>query len=265
MRSWGFARLVGLVLAVAGIAALVVTPCAEGAVVQFTVSYTGSGSWHTVYHSEPPNVGGPHDTNDARDSSTQRWSVTFTQPLVVPSCVGASVCPGLGSLTSATGATSATGTINHTHVDGLYSFDNASERCQVSAATPTGQPLSVTLVARYLPAQRAVSLTAFSPLGLALILLPPACPGQGDPIDGLNDNYFTPGFSFASGWGPDRWFTSAAAVIPLWVLQSRSPITVSLADTAAGTPPADCGPAPSYVVCHTWGAWRGALTLTRVV
>lgn len=262
MRSWGFARVASVVLAVVGTAALVVTPRAGGAVMRFTVSYTGSGSWHTVYHSEPPNVGGPHDTNDAHDSSTQRWSLRFTQPLVVPSCVGAAGCPGLGPLTSAIGATSATGTINHAHVDGLYSFDNALESCHVSAATPARQPLSVTLQARYLPARRAVLLTALTPLAEALLLLPVSCPGQGDPIDGLNDNYFMPGFSFASGWGPDRWFTSAA-VVPLRVLQSTTRITVPLADTAAGTPPADCGPSPSYVLCHTWGSWQAALTLTH--
>jgi hypothetical protein len=46
---------------------------------RFVVTYDGSGSWSTVYHSEPPNPGGAHDTNDARDSSAEHWSLRFTR------------------------------------------------------------------------------------------------------------------------------------------------------------------------------------------
>src|ERR1700761_9578612 len=52
----------------------------------FVVTYDGSGSWRTVYHSEPPDPGGAHDTNDAHDSSTEHWSLRFTQPLAITRC-----------------------------------------------------------------------------------------------------------------------------------------------------------------------------------
>src|SRR5438270_393920 len=53
---------------------------------RFVVTYTGRGKWGTVYHSEPPNQGGDHDTNDAHDASTQRWSLLFGQSVAVSPC-----------------------------------------------------------------------------------------------------------------------------------------------------------------------------------
>src|SRR5438874_9500222 len=76
---------------------LVATPAASGApysvehgpfqaAPRFAVRYSGSGSWRTLYHSEPPNDGGDHDTNDVDDSSTQRWQLLYRGALVVPRC-----------------------------------------------------------------------------------------------------------------------------------------------------------------------------------
>jgi hypothetical protein len=103
------------------------------------------------------------------------------------------------------------------HIDGLYRFDNVAERCRVKAVTPADTHLPATVSVRYLPALRSVAGAALIPVSQVLVLLPQACPGQGDSIDGLADNYFTPGFSFAAGWGPERWFAAAPAVIRILV------------------------------------------------
>lgn len=229
----------------------------------FVVTYNGSGSWRTIYHSEPPNPGGAHDTNDARDSSAEHWSLRFTRVLAIGRC---GACTNLASLNAALGATSASGSIDHTHIDGLYSFDNVSERCRVKAATPADMPLPATVSVHYLPALRSVVLTALIPVSRVLVLLPQGCPGQGDSIDGLADNYFTPGFSFAAGWGPERWFAAAPVVIPLSVLNRARRITIREANTAHGTPPAACAvDEPTYERCRTGGSWRGTLTLSAVI
>ena len=234
-------------------------------VVRFAVTYTGAGRWHTDYHSEPPNPGGAHDTNDAHDSSTQRWSLRFHRPLVIGRCAaGRSApadCPRVRGVSSATGATRATGTIDHRHLDGLYRFDDSSERCRVTAATAAGVPLAASVTARYLSGRRDVALTALTPVDEVLGLLSPACPGQGDSLDGLRDDYFTPGFSFAAGFGPERWFTSRRVVIPATALHRAARITFALGPTAHGTPPPGCGLPSADGRCHTRGTWRGILTL----
>jgi hypothetical protein len=245
-----------------------VVPARYRSVARFAVSYTGSGRWHTVYHSEPPNPGGRHDTNDAHDSSTQKWSLRFTSILTIPSCSATRArrerCARLGSLTGATGRTSATGVIDHTHIDGLYQADNASEHCKVAIKTGAGTPPPPSVSVRYLPGSANVSLTALIPVAGALVLLPSECPGQGDSLDGLENNYFTPGFSFASGFGPQRWFTSRSVVIPAATLHRAGRITIRLSDTAHGTPPPHCAvPDPAYERCSTGGSWTGALVLTR--
>jgi hypothetical protein len=256
---WGLTAAVGLLLAGSAAAkpAYTIVPARYRSTVQFAVTYRGSGSWHTVYHAEPPDGGGAHDTNDARDMSTQVWSLRFTHPLTLPRTAS--------SLQGATGTTGATGSIDHTHIDGLYAFDNAAERCRVGAVTPPPGQLPVTVLVRYLPRRRAVSLTALSPVDDVLTLLPVGCPGQGDPIDGLADDYFSPGFSFASGYGPDRWFTSAPVLVPLAVMHRAAHIAVHFANTAAGAPPTACAvQQPSYETCHTGGSWTGTLVLTAV-
>ena len=229
---------------------------------RFVVTYDGSGSWRTVYHSEPPNPSGAHDANDARDSSAEHWSLRFARDLAIGRC---GACTNLASLNEALGATSASGSIDHTHIDGLFSFDNVSERCRVKARTPADTPLPATVSVRYLPVLRSVALTALIPVSKVFVLLAQACPGQGDSIDGLADNYFMPGFSFAAGWGPERWFAAAPVLIPVSELDRAARITIREADTAQGTPPRGCGVGePSYERCRTGGSWRGTLTLSAV-
>jgi hypothetical protein len=234
-------------------------------VVRFAVTYTGAGRWHTDYHSEPSNPGGAHDTNDAHDSSTQQWSLRFRRPLVIGRCaLGRSApadCVRVRGVSSATGTTRATGTIDHRHLDGLYRFDDSSERCRVSAATAAGVPLAASVTAQYVSGRGEVVLTALTPVDEVLVLLPAACPGQGDSLDGLRDDYFTPGFSFGAGFGSEQWFTSQRVVIAAAVLHRAARITVALGPTAHGTPPPGCALPSSEGRCHTHGAWRGILTL----
>jgi hypothetical protein len=233
---------------------------------KFIVTYSGSGNWRTVYHATPPsdpaNPDGPHDTNDANDSSIQHWTLRFGNALSFRPCtVGR--CPALGLSTRATGSETVVGTIAHTHVDGLYPADDQSVSCTVNSALSSGLTVDVRL--RYLSSGRAISLTAFTPVAQALTLLPPACPGQTDAVDGLYDNYFTPGFSFAAGYGPSRWFTSQNIVVRTRVLRRSKRIMFQLHDVPGNTPPTGCAVThPSYERCTTGGAWTGLLQLTRV-
>src|SRR5207237_9108209 len=127
-------------------------------------------------------------------------------------------------------------------------------------AAPCGEQLAATAY-HYAPKTKTIFVRALNPVSDVLLLLPTTCPGQGDSIDGLNDNYFTPGFSFATGYGPDRWFTSTKVRIPAKAFHHASRITVPLVDTPDGAPPADCAlPDPSIARCKTGGSWRGVLT-----
>jgi hypothetical protein len=227
-------------------------------------TYSGSGTYGTVYHSEPPNPGGMHDTNDAHDSSSQSWRLAFTRALVIRPCTGTSRCPATSSLTTAQGATAATAQIDHTHIDGLFPDLNASVGCQISSVTPPGAPLQATVQVESLPRDHAIAITALIPVGRALLLLPSQCPNQGDPIDGLFNDYSTPGFSFAPGYGPERWFTSRTVDVPATVLHRSARVTITFRDTAGGRPPGGCAvPQPSYQRCTTGGTWTGTLTLAR--
>lgn len=219
---------------------------------RFAVTYHGSGTWHTTYHSEPPNPGGMHDTNDAHDTSTQHWRLSFAQPAPLRR----------GVLAAATVTERATGSIDHTHIDGLFAADNASEHCSVSYATPARTAANVTLS---LSVRNGVLTVAVAdPMATALTLLPQTCPGDADPIDGLFSNYFMPGFSFAQGWGPDRWFASTIVRVPLRAARRARRITVREHATPSGTPPVSCAVAhPSYERCTTGGAWSGVLVLRR--
>jgi hypothetical protein len=193
-----------------------------------------------------------HDTNDAHDSSTQRWNLRFTDELGLRSA----------ALDTVTGAEHATGVIDHTHIDGLFTADDQSVRCTVSETMPPGLRLQAGL---QVSDERELTLTALSPVVTALELLPGECPGQTDPLDGLFDNYFTPGFSFSPDWGPDRWFTARRVGIPSAVLRRARAIVIRLHETRAGTPPANCAVTfPSYERCSTGGSWSGRLTLRRV-
>jgi hypothetical protein len=242
---------------------LIAATPASARATRFIVSYIGTGTYHTTYHSNPPNPGGNPDTNDANDSSTQSWSLTFINRLVLPGCRRGR-CPRIAGLHGATGATAATGHIAHTHIDGLYPAQNGSVSCTVQASTPPAARLDAAVSLRYLPARRSVLVEALIPVGNVLTLLPPQCPGQGDSLDGLADNYFTPGFSFAPGFGPGRWFRSRTVSIPLTVLRRAARISIRLGPARAGTPPSDCAvPHPDYQRCSTGGSWSGTLTLRR--
>jgi hypothetical protein len=237
---------------------------------RFVLTYIGSGRFHTGYHSTPPNPGGLADTNDADDSSAQRWAIKFDRAWAIPRC-GATrrrptdPCSGVGDFLGAHGASTVTGRVSHRHVDGLFPSQDASISCRVSFSTPKRWPLRASVRVRYLARRHAFSITALNPVFTAVNDLPPECPGQGDPIDGLFDNYYTPGFSFSSHYGPDRWFTSAATVVPLRALRRSSLITLALHQTRSGTPPRNCAvPFPAYQRCSASGSWAGALRLHRV-
>jgi hypothetical protein len=229
----------------------------------FSVSYAGSGRYSTTYTSQPPNPGGQPDNNSALDSSTQSWRLKFTKPLDIPACGGRrNPCAHIPAPSAATGTSSATGSVDHTHIDGLFSFDNATIKCSMESQPPAHATLSAALRVAYVSSRKAIAITALNPVVTALDNLPMACPEQGDPTDGLLDSYFTPGFSFANGYGPDRWFTSAAVQIPVATVDRARSITIPLSETRVGTPPKNCAVQhPSYEQCSTGGAWSGVLTL----
>lgn len=234
---------------------------------RFSLTYSGSGQWSTQYHATPPNAGGNPDTNDARDSSTQRWSLGFLSSLSVPACQPGrgrrDPCRAVRGLRGAKGTNLAAGNVTHSHLDGLYTVFNTSISCHVSATAPRGTIIPSTVTVVYDQRRGAIVLTAADPDFAALSELPGACPEQGDPIDGLLDNYFTPGFSFSARWGETRWFTSASVTIPVATLHRARKIAIPLAATRAGTPPRGCAVVhPSYEHCTTGGRWAGTLTLT---
>jgi hypothetical protein len=244
-------------------------PGRASARISFAATYRGSGSWATTYRSEPPNPGAKPDHNYAHDSSAEQWSLHYAAPVRLTACHFQEVsnprpCRRVDAPSHATGTSSASGRISHVHIDGIYPADNASVSCRVDAQTPRGLLLFAGLSIRYRPARNAIAVTALDPVDTVLSLLPGECPGQGDPIDGIADNYFTPGFSFASAFGPDRWFRSRTVTVPLRVLRHSRQITFHFHQTAAGTPPRTCAvPDPSYQQCATGGSWNGVLTLTR--
>jgi hypothetical protein len=238
------------------------------AVASFVVTYSGSGSNHTVYHSEPPNRGGNPDTNDAKDSGTQKWSETFSSLLVVRRCGkpkhGKDRCAAIRPLFGARGKTTVSGRAKHRHLDGLFPDQNRSISCSLRVSTGRKAYLHVILFLRYQPRAGSVALVMLDPVEDALNILPGQCPSQGDSIDGLSDNYFTPGFSFDSRYGPSRWFKSRVVVIPVGVLHRTKRMKIKLSNTSFGTPPKHCAVQnPSYERCITGGSWRGTLTFTR--
>jgi hypothetical protein len=238
--------------------------------VRFTVRYRGSGHVDTIYAAKPPNPGGKHDTNAVHDTSTQAWRITYISGFTVGPCgVGGTgtddvdPCATVGDILRARGTTSATGTVRHTHVDGLYRQLDSEAHCHLAARTPRGFSLSSAIAVRYAPAMQAFALTAGEPVTDALSLLPGACPSQEDSLDLILDNYFAPGFSFDQAYTSARWFTAATVVVPTAILHTSAEIRIPLADTRAGTPPRHCAVRhPSYERCTTRGAWSGTLTLT---
>jgi hypothetical protein len=191
--------------------------------------------------------------------------VRFRQALEIPACApgDADPCADVAGITGARGVTSMTGRVNHTHVDGIYRELDRKVRCRLATRTTKRRALDVTLDVRYLPESQSFALSATSPMTTAITQFPTACPEQGDPIDRILDFYATPGFSFADGFGPERWFASRVVTIPAADFQSGRKIRIPLRNTKAAKPPRRCAvPNPEYERCKTGGSWRGALTLT---
>ena len=230
------------------------------------MSYAGAGANATRYHAEPPNPGGAADVNDARDAGSQRWALTFRRPLEVPPCAparAADPCHGVVGLTGATGTVLVTGTVHHVHDDGLFPDLDRTVRCRVRWSAPRGYVLRASIEARYAPRRHALVVTARDPVTDAYDFLPGACPQQGDSIDRVLDNYFTPGFSFAPGDGPGRWFVSRSVAIPVAVLHRARVIRIRLSGPRAGAVLTDCAVRRAAIErCRTGGAWSGVLTLT---
>ncbi|MFA4928317.1 MAG: hypothetical protein WC558_07360 [Patulibacter sp.] len=239
---------------------------AELAPATFRVGYEGSGTWRTSFRATPPNPGGKADANAARDSSTQRWDLTFRRPLVVPACgVDPVACAAVVGPVGASGGSRVVGRIDHHHDDGLYRDLDRTVRCTVRTKPPRTRLPEPAVRVRYDAATARFAIGAVDPVGGALGSTPMACPGQGDPIDRILDNYFLPGFSFAAGWGPERWFTPVPVSIPAATLLRAERIVIRLRDARANTPPRGCArPTPRYERCSTGGTWSGRLTLTRV-
>lgn len=118
---------------------------------------------------------------------------------------------------------------------------------------------------RYDPRAQTLALTALNPVTEVIARLPGQCPGQGDSIDGLSDNYFSPGFSLSPHYGPDRWFTSRTVVLSLRMLHRARTITVRLTNTRVNSPPSDCRVLfPAYERCTTTASWSGTLRLQAI-
>jgi hypothetical protein len=245
------------------------TPAPFSADPEFTVTYSGAGDWRTRYHATPSNPGGRRDTNDVRDSSTQRWRLRFRRPVAIPVCGpppagGADPCEALAGPNGARGPTAVTARVDHVHVDGPFRSLNRTVRCELTRRTGAAARVAAAVDLRYAPGSGSIEVTARNPVSTALTRLPTACPRQGDSLDRLLDNYFTPGFSFDPAYGSDRWFTSRTVGVPADVFHRSATISMRLADTRAGTPPRACAVRePAIERCRTRGSWSGVLTFTR--
>jgi hypothetical protein len=248
--------------------AFTTTPGPANSNPSFTVSYSGSGNYKTRFHATPPNPGGKPDTNDAWDSSSQSWTLSFRRALLVPTCGappggGDDPCTGIAGLSGARGPTELTGRVNHKHVDGIYRQFDRVVKCRLSKRPSTHATLEASLLVRYIPASDSFAISASDPIATAVSLFPAQCPKQGDSIDRILDFYAMPGFSFADSYGPERWFASREVVIPAAVFHRSAKIRIPVRDTTAGTPPPHCAVHdPSFERCTTGGKWRGVITLT---
>jgi hypothetical protein len=232
----------------------------------FAVTYKGSGSYSTVFHGEPHNPNGADDKNDAHDSSTQSWDIKYRGGVTIPTCGDPTgdldPCNSLAAPKQAKGPTLATGRVNHKHVDGIYHSLDRTVKCQLHARPSKRRWLPAVLGLRYIPESNSIGVTASTPLYTAITNFPSQCPKQGDPIDRILDFYATPGFSFADGYGPDRWFTSREIVIPSAVFHRSATVRIPLHVTGAGRSPKGCRVKdPSFEHCKTGGNWSGVLTL----
>jgi hypothetical protein len=245
------------------------TPGPNRADARFVVSYSGSGSYKTRFHATPPNPDGKPDKNDAWDSSKQSWSIRFRNAVTVPPCgppasgFGDDPCTSLTGLSGAKGATSLSGRVNHRHIDGLYRVLNRTVKCDMRKRTSKKRLLDASVQIRYIPETQSIGVSASDPIASAVAMFPAQCPQQGDSIDRILDFYAMPGFSFAEGYGPERWFASREVVIPATAFHRSGKIKIPLHQTAAGTPPKHCAlHDPSFEHCTTGGSWHGVLTFT---
>jgi hypothetical protein len=193
--------------------------------------------------------------------------VKFRRAIVIPTCgqpasFGDDPCTGLTGVSGASGPTTIAGKVSHKHVDGLYKQFDRTVKCQLRKSPSPRRVLDVALVLRYVPESKSIVVSAGDPLATAVSLFPAQCPKQGESIDRILDFYAMPGFSFAQGYGPERWFASKEVTIPVSVFHHSSKITIPLRDTPAGTPPKHCRVNdPSFERCTTGGSWSGVLTL----
>src|SRR3954452_9028857 len=226
----------------------------------FVVGYAGKGSYATTFHATPPNPGGKPDKNDAHDTSTQTWDIKFRRKLAVPTCgqpagFGEDPCTHLSGLSGASGKTNMTGKVDHKHVDGLYKQLNRTVRCTLSKTPSRKRKHEMNLVTRYIPETNSIGVSVTDPMATTISLFPSQCRKQGDSIDRILDFYAVPGFSFADGYGPDRWFASREGIVPPPVFHHSAQIKIPLPLTRAGTPPKHCArPNPSSEKCTTGGA-----------
>ncbi len=254
--------MLAAVLAVLAAVAASAAPAPAAAAMRFAVTYAGRGSYATVYHATPPNPGGRSDTNDAHDRSTARWSIRYVGALTLPACLA---CRPPAGLDGARGATMVTARIDHAHGDGLFPALDMAVSCRISGRPPAGARLAASLAVRVAAGGRAIAVTAGDPVAEATTALPLECPGQGDSIDGLDNSYAGPGFSFAPGWGPERWFTSRTVFIRLAALRKARRYAVALSGARSGVPPRGCAVRrPAVERCTTAGAWHGVLVFTAL-
>jgi hypothetical protein len=248
--------------------AFTATPGPANPDARFTASYEGSGSYKTRFHATPPNPGGKSDTNDAWDSSTQAWKLRFKRALAVPSC-GARAegdddpCAAIAGLSGASGPTALSGRVHHRHVDGLYRELDRTVKCRLSKRPSRTRTLDASLLVRYVPESDSFAISAGDPIATAVAMFPAQCPKQGDSIDRILDFYAMPGFSFADGFGPERWLASREVLVPAAVFHRSKTIEIPLRPAKATTPPKHCAVNdPSFERCTTGGAWHGVLKLT---
>jgi hypothetical protein len=247
--------------------AVTTTPAPERADARLAVSYSGAGTYWTHFDAHPPNPGGKDDKNSARDTSRQSWAIKFRRDLTIPTCGqpadgSADPCASLAGLSGASGPTSMQGRVNHKHVDGPYPELDRTVKCRLRKRPSPRRRLDASIVLRYIPESQSIGVSASDAIATAVSLFPAQCPEQGDSIDRIADFYAMPGFSFADGYGPDRWFTSREIVIPAATFRRSKTISIRLGDTATGTPPRRCAVRdPSFERCRTGGSWSGTLAL----
>ncbi len=233
----------------------------------FVVTYSGTGSWRTQFHATPPNQGGKPDTNDARDTSRQSWSLRYRRAITFPTCGqpadgSPDPCASLTGPTWASGAALMAGRVNHKHVDGLYRQFDRTVKCKLQKRPSLRRRQFAPITVRYLPDSHEIGISVANPLFTTLSLFSSQCPKQGESIDRILDFYAVPGFSFDTAYGADRWFASREVLIPVSVLHGSKQVTIPLRDTPAGTPPRGCAVNdPSFERCKTGGSWSGKLVL----